>query len=152
MAQNLDCQFFFMIKGDMCLKVIEGGKHRDVVIREGHSFLLPARVPHSPQRYADTVGLVVERERLLSEMDGLRFYTGTSSTEVLFERWFHCDDLGTQLTPIIMEFFDSIEHKTDQPGPGKSYYQVRHGERLTATDGKTLDFAELHTRIMQKPA
>jgi len=35
-------------------------------------FLLPARIPHSPQRYADTVGLVIERQRQKTEMDGLR--------------------------------------------------------------------------------
>lgn len=35
-------------------------------------FLLPARVPHSPQRFANTVGLVVERRRLETELDGLR--------------------------------------------------------------------------------
>lgn len=35
-------------------------------------FLLPARIPHSPQRYANTVGLVIERERLKTEIDGLR--------------------------------------------------------------------------------
>ncbi len=37
-------------------------------------FLLPARIPHSPQRYANTVGLVVERKRLRSETDGLRYH------------------------------------------------------------------------------
>ncbi len=35
-------------------------------------FLLPGRIPHSPQRQADTVGLVIERERLDEERDGLR--------------------------------------------------------------------------------
>lgn len=35
-------------------------------------FLLPARIPHSPQRFADTVGLVIERRRLETELDGLR--------------------------------------------------------------------------------
>lgn len=36
-------------------------------------FLLPGRIPHSPQRKADTIGLVLERERPEDEKDGLRF-------------------------------------------------------------------------------
>jgi len=36
-------------------------------------FVLPSRVQHSPQRKEDTVGLVIERERLPEETDGLRY-------------------------------------------------------------------------------
>ena len=36
-------------------------------------FLLPPRIPHSPQRQAETVGMVIERKRIESEMDGLRY-------------------------------------------------------------------------------
>uniref|UniRef100_A0A8C3MQ09 3-hydroxyanthranilate 3,4-dioxygenase n=1 Tax=Geospiza parvula TaxID=87175 RepID=A0A8C3MQ09_GEOPR len=109
-------ELFYQIQGDMCLKIIENGKHKDVVIREGEMFLLPARIPHSPQRYKSTVGLVIERERLKTEMDGLRYYVG-ESTDVLFEKWFHCEDLGTQLRPIIQEFFNSRQYKTGKPNP-----------------------------------
>ena len=28
-------QFFYMVKGDMCLKIIEKGKPKDVIIKEG---------------------------------------------------------------------------------------------------------------------
>jgi 3-hydroxyanthranilate 3,4-dioxygenase len=35
-------------------------------------FLLPGRIAHSPQRKADTIGLVIERERSDDEKDGLR--------------------------------------------------------------------------------
>uniref|UniRef100_A0A9J7XMD7 3-hydroxyanthranilate 3,4-dioxygenase n=1 Tax=Cyprinus carpio carpio TaxID=630221 RepID=A0A9J7XMD7_CYPCA len=95
-------ELFYQVWGDMVLKVIENGRHKDIHIREGEMFLLPARIPHSPQRYANTVGLVVERRRLRSETDGLRYFVD-NSTDVLFERWFYCENLGTQLVPIIKD-------------------------------------------------
>jgi hypothetical protein len=36
-------------------------------------YVLPSRIPHSPQRFEDTVGLVIERERAQDEIDGLRY-------------------------------------------------------------------------------
>uniref|UniRef100_A0A4X2JMG4 3-hydroxyanthranilate 3,4-dioxygenase n=1 Tax=Vombatus ursinus TaxID=29139 RepID=A0A4X2JMG4_VOMUR len=107
-------ELFFQIEGHMVLKILEQGQHRDVLIRQGEIFLLPAGTPHSPQRFANTVGLVIERERLKTEVDGLRFYVG-DTTNVLFEKWFYCEDLGTQLAPIIQEFFSSEQYKTGKP-------------------------------------
>lgn len=45
-----------MLKGDMELKVMEQGRPKTIVIREGEAFLLPARIPHSPQRFEHTMG------------------------------------------------------------------------------------------------
>ncbi|XP_074141122.1 3-hydroxyanthranilate 3,4-dioxygenase isoform X1 [Sminthopsis crassicaudata] len=109
-------EIFYQVEGDMVLKILEQGKHRDVLIRQGEIFLLPAGIPHSPQRFANTVGLVIERERLKTETDGLRYYVG-DTTNVLFEKWFYCEDLGTQLAPIIQEFFSSEQYKTGKPRP-----------------------------------
>ncbi|XP_070804568.1 3-hydroxyanthranilate 3,4-dioxygenase [Pituophis catenifer annectens] len=109
-------ELFYQLQGDMCLKIIENGKHKDIHIKEGEMFLLPARIPHSPQRYANSVGLVIERRRLETETDGLRYYVG-ESTDVLFERWFYCEDLGIQLIPIIQEFFSSMQYQTGKPNP-----------------------------------
>nr|ADO28268.1 3-hydroxyanthranilate 34-dioxygenase [Ictalurus furcatus] len=111
-------ELFYQIRGDMVLKVIENGKHKDVHIREGEMFLPPARIPHSPQRQANTVGLVVERRRLHSETDCLRYYVD-NSTDILFERWFYCENLGTQLVPVIQEFMASKQHKTGKPDPAE---------------------------------
>ncbi|XP_049455895.1 3-hydroxyanthranilate 3,4-dioxygenase isoform X2 [Epinephelus fuscoguttatus] len=113
-------ELFYQVKGDMCLKVIENGKHKDVHIKEGEMFLLPARIPHSPQRQANTVGLVVERRRLLTETDCLRYYVD-NTTDILFEKWFYCKDLGTELVPIIKEFMASMECKTGKPDPNKVF-------------------------------
>lgn len=49
----------------------------------------------------------MERERLDDEMDGLRYYVD-GTTDPLWEEWFHCTDLGTQLGPVIKRLLMSI--------------------------------------------
>ncbi|CBQ70021.1 probable BNA1-3-hydroxyanthranilic acid dioxygenase [Sporisorium reilianum SRZ2] len=100
-------EFFYQYKGDMLLKVInEDGKFEDINIREGEMFMLPAHTPHSPVRFANTVGIVVERTRPEGSPDAMRWYCpnkqahGDTPTLVKEVR-FQCTDLGTQLKPII---------------------------------------------------
>ncbi|TSK42140.1 3-hydroxyanthranilate 3,4-dioxygenase [Bagarius yarrelli] len=45
-----------------------------------------------------------------------RYYVD-NSTDILFERWFYCENLGTQLVPVIQEFMASKQHKTGKPDP-----------------------------------
>lgn len=54
------------------LKVVEQGTFKDINIKEGQIFLLPGRVEHSPQRFASTIGCVIERTRKSDEFDALR--------------------------------------------------------------------------------
>jgi 3-hydroxyanthranilate 3,4-dioxygenase len=97
-------EFFYQIEGDITVRIIEDGKVRDIPIREGEIFLLPAGVPHSPQRPADTVGLVIERQRKEGELDHLRWYCEECG-EILHDAAFPLEDLGTQLKPIIEGFY-----------------------------------------------
>ena len=39
---------------------MENGCRKEIPIKEGEIFLLPKNVPHSPQRYENTIGLVIE--------------------------------------------------------------------------------------------
>ena len=43
-------ELFYMRKGDMSLPILTQGGFRTVHIRQGDVFLLPGRIPHSPQR------------------------------------------------------------------------------------------------------
>ena len=104
-------EFFYQIEGDITLRVMEDGKARDIPIREGEIFLLPAGVPHSPQRPAGTVGMVIERRRRESEDDHLRWYCDKCG-EILFDSQFHLVDLGKQLKPIIEEFYAREDLRT----------------------------------------
>jgi len=68
-------EFFYQLEGDMALEYIDGeGKRRRETIREGDVLLLSANTPHSPQRPANTVGLVVERVRRPDEPEGYAWY------------------------------------------------------------------------------
>jgi 3-hydroxyanthranilate 3,4-dioxygenase len=104
-------EFFYQIEGDITLRVMEDGKPRDIPIREGEIFLLPAGVPHSPQRPAGTVGMVIERRRRESEDDHLRWYCDKCG-DILFDSQFHLVDLGKQLKPIIEEFYSREDLRT----------------------------------------
>ena len=105
------CVRFHQLKGDMVLKVVDGGRMKDVVIREGDVFLLPPNVPHSPQRLAGTLGLVMERERDEPELDGLRWYCAHCQA-VVYEEYFRCIDLGKQIKEKIGDYFASTERRT----------------------------------------
>lgn len=68
-------EFFYQLKGDMVLKLYEGGEFYDVPIREGDIFLLPPHVRHSPQRPQEgSIGLVIEPKRPTGEHDAIEWY------------------------------------------------------------------------------
>jgi 3-hydroxyanthranilate 3,4-dioxygenase len=68
-------EFFYQLRGNMLLKLIEDGRPRDVPIREGEILLLPGHVRHSPQRpEPGSVGLVVEKVRPRDVNDGFEWY------------------------------------------------------------------------------
>jgi 3-hydroxyanthranilate 3,4-dioxygenase len=104
-------EFFYQIEGDITLRIMEDGTPRDIPIREGEIFLLPAGVPHSPQRPENTVGMVIERQRKTGELDHLRWYC-ESCAEILYDSAFQLVDLGSQLKPIIEEFYATESLRT----------------------------------------
>jgi 3-hydroxyanthranilate 3,4-dioxygenase len=116
-------EWFLMIEGDMNLKVVDYQREnennpnsplkpifKDTFIKEGECYLLPSLVPHSPQRAAKTVGLVIERERFINELDGLRWYCmNPECRHELITFAFRCEDLGSQLKVIIGDWYQNTE-------------------------------------------
>ena len=66
-------------------------------------FLLPGNIPHNPVRYADTVGIVIEKQRPAGHLDQLRWYCANCKAKV-YEETFYVVDLGKQLKPVIEKF------------------------------------------------
>lgn len=100
-----------MIEGDMVLKIQDGDKAVDVEIKEGEIFLLPPEVPHSPQRSAGSIGLVIERKRNQSHTDGMIWYCQNCNHK-LYEEKFPLTNIMTQMQGIIIKFYASEELRT----------------------------------------
>lgn len=104
-------EWFYQLEGEMVLRVQEDGAVRDIPIRAGEIFLLPPRVPHSPQRMPGSVGLVVERKRLEHEFDGLMWFCPQCNHK-LHEEFFPLKNIETDLPRIFDRFHSSLEHRT----------------------------------------
>ncbi len=104
-------EFFYQLEGDIVLRTMQDGRRMDVPIRQGEVLLLPAQVPHSPQRPADTVGLVVERRRLAGEHDGFQWYCERCGN-LLHEDFIELTDIETQLPPVFARFYANEERRT----------------------------------------
>jgi 3-hydroxyanthranilate 3,4-dioxygenase len=104
-------EFYYQLEGNMVLKIIENGKPRDIRIRQGDIFLLPPRTPHSPQRPANTVGLVVERKRDENELDGFQWYCEKCANK-LYEEYIPLTDIVAQLPVVFDRFYNHPEHGT----------------------------------------
>ena len=104
-------EFFYQLKGHMVLRIMENGAPRDITINEGEIFLLPSHVPHSPQRFADTVGLVIERRRREGELDGFMWFCDQCNSK-LHEEYLPLTNIVTDLPKVFDRFWSSEAHRT----------------------------------------
>ncbi len=121
-------ELFYQVEGDITLKIIENGVKRDVSIRQGDVFLLPPGIPHSPQRPAGTVGMVVERQRPAGMKDHLRFYCEKCGA-LIHEPEFDMKDIVNQLKTIMEQYWNDANvairtcgkcgHVMEKPTPAK---------------------------------
>lgn len=97
-------EFFMQLKGDIVLKIMDEGEPKDISIKEGEIFILPAKVPHSPQRPAGTIGLVIEQVRdLEKDTDGFQWYCEKCNHK-LHEDYFKLTNIEKQLPEAFAKF------------------------------------------------
>jgi 3-hydroxyanthranilate 3,4-dioxygenase len=101
-------EFFYQLEGDMLLKIMEDGKRVNIQIKEGEIFLLPKNVPHSPQRFENTVGLVVEYQREEGALDAFQWYCDECD-KMIHEVTLDLENIVTQLPPLFEAYWNSLD-------------------------------------------
>lgn len=105
-------ELFYQIKGDINVRIQLDGKAVDVPIKEGEMFLLPAKVPHSPMRGENTVGLVIELVRKGRPLtDGLMWFCDNCN-EKLHDTYFPLTNIERDFIPRFKEYYTSKELRT----------------------------------------
>ena len=105
-------EFFYQVEGDMELHLKPEGERRQVVmIKEGEIFVCPGGLPHSPRRFDNTWGLVIERKRRLGEKEEFAWFC-EKCDELVLSRVVDPDNVPAQVSQVYQEFNDKEQLRT----------------------------------------
>jgi 3-hydroxyanthranilate 3,4-dioxygenase len=97
-------EFFYQIEGDMELIIKpHGQRRRTVPIKEGEIFVCPGGVPHSPRRFENTWGLVIERKRRQNETEEFAWFC-EQCDELVLARTVTQGNIPAQVGAVYSEF------------------------------------------------
>ncbi len=104
-------ELFLQIEGDVVVRVYDEGVIKDIEIKQGDMFLLPAKMPHSPQRGPNTVGLVIEKVRKNDEKDSFLWLCENCHNK-LYEESVNMTDIVRDLPPLMARFYADEDKRT----------------------------------------
>jgi 3-hydroxyanthranilate 3,4-dioxygenase len=104
-------EFFYQIEGTIELHLRPYGENPLIItLNPGDIFLLPPSTPHSPQRPASSVGLVIERKRRGDEIDIFEWYCPHCDL-IVYSDSLHLTDIVTELPKVFAQFYSKPEAK-----------------------------------------
>ncbi|MGV9770913.1 3-hydroxyanthranilate 3,4-dioxygenase [Streptosporangium sp. NPDC003464] len=105
-------ELFYQVRGNMHINVMTPEGPETVHVREGQMWLLPAGLPHSPQRPEEgSVGFLVERVRPEGVLEKFRWYC-LECDAVVHEVELQVRDIVADLPPIFQAFYDDEKART----------------------------------------
>ena len=105
-------ELFYQIEGDITVRIQEDGRPKDILIKEGEMFLLPANIPHSPMRGPNTVGLVIELVRKGRDLeDGLMWFCDSCNYSLKTYK-FKLDNIEKDFISRFKEYYKSEKMRT----------------------------------------
>ena len=105
-------ELFYQLEGDINVYIQENGEKKAMHLSAGDMFLLPAKVPHSPSRTENSIGLVIEKKRNhLNVKDGLLWFCD-SCNHKLHEVYFELNNIENDFLTHFTDFYASEEKRT----------------------------------------
>lgn len=105
-------ELFYQLEGHITVFIQEDGEKKAMELGPGDLYLHPAKIPHSPLRSKNSIGLVIERKRVGKGFtDGLLWFCDTCNDK-LHEVFFELHNIETDFIPHFKDFYSSEEKRT----------------------------------------
>jgi len=105
-------ELFYQLEGQIEVHIQEEGQKKTMALSPGDMYLHPAKVPHSPVRHENSIGLVIERKRKhLDINDGLLWFCDNCNHK-LHEVYFPLNDIEKDFLKHFKHFYESKELRT----------------------------------------
>jgi 3-hydroxyanthranilate 3,4-dioxygenase len=105
-------ELFYQLEGNIVVKTQQDGVKVEIPLGPGDMFLLPASIPHSPNRSEGSIGLVIERVRAGKGFtDGLMWFCDNCN-HPLHEAKFELHDIEKDFLPHFKNFYSNEELRT----------------------------------------
>lgn len=104
-------EFFYQLEGEMLLRTQQNNEIIEYPIKAGEIFLLPPKVPHSPVRFSNSIGLVIEQVRRPEETDGLMWFCENCNNK-LYEEYFPLRDIENDFGGVFERYLGNEKLRT----------------------------------------
>ena len=101
-------ELFYQLEGSINIIIQENGERKEMEMKAGDMYLHPAKIPHSPNRSENSIGLVIETKRAgKGYTDGLLWFCDHCNHK-LHEVYFELHNIETDFLPHFKHFYNSI--------------------------------------------
>lgn len=105
-------ELFYQLEGKIEIHIQENGEKKTMELGPGDMYLHPAKVPHSPVRNVDSIGIVIEKNRFGEEgEDGLMWFCENCNNK-LHEVYFPLNNIETDFLQHFKNFYQNEELRT----------------------------------------
>ena len=105
-------ELFYQLEGNIKIIIQEDGQRKEMEMQAGDLYLHPAKVPHSPVRSLDSIGLVIERKREgQGYTDGLLWFCENCNHK-LHDVFFELNDIEKDFLHHFQHFYNSTALRT----------------------------------------